>query len=526
MIKREILQVLSVTTLASFLTGINARILVVGIPELAHSLGADVEQVLWFTQAYMLGSTAVQLVIGRLSDLYGRVNLFSLGFALFSLSALLCGLSSSPLQIILLRLVQGIGAAILMSISLTIITDVVPTERLGTWIGVNQVAFRAGSLMGITLGGFILEYMGWRWLFWAYVPIGLVSIIWSKVRLREGYKPTERPRIDLFGFLTFTSSISLILLSLTLAAYGSHNIKTSILMASLGMILLLIFVHWETKFSSPALDLSLFRRWQFTSGIIANFLYFLSFGSISVLLVIYLSVVRGYSSSLTGTLLLPLELAFLIFGVLGGRLSDSYGYAQITLLGLTIASFSLYLMSYFSLQTPLQLIVALMVLLGCGSGLFVTPNASSIMSSSPAERRGVTSSIRTVSFNVGFTISLNLCVLVMTRFIPYDLASKLIAAGEAVSGSLETEVLAKALSETFKVQSLIMASAMIFSISRLPKVRFRSLVLSNGLYRPLCERSNEPGRRSHPQYRLDAQKHVKPVHVAEIKKCCRHEDLE
>ncbi len=472
MSEREMLHVLSVTTLASFLTGINARILIVGIPELAHSLGADVEQVFWFTQAYMLGSTAAQLIVGRLSDLYGRVNLFSLGFLLFSFPALLCGFSSDPLQLILLRLIQGVGAAFLMTLSLTIITDAVPRERLGTWIGVNQVAFRAGSLIGLTLGGLILDRMGWRWLFWFYVPIGIASVLWSKVRLRERYGPIERPRVDTLGFLIFTSSISLILLSLTLAAYGAHNIRKSILLASLGLILLIVFTYWERRFPSPALDLRLFRSWQFTGGIVAQFLYSLAFGSVSALLVIYLSVLRGYSASLTGLSLLPFELAFLIFGTLGGRLSDAYGYAPVTLIGLILASASLYSMSSFSMQTPPQLLLASMLLLGCGAGLFVTPNTSSIMASSPVERRGVASSMRTLSFNVGFALSLNLCILTMTRFIPYDLASRLIAAHTIVNLE-EAGVLARALSETFRVQSFIVASAMLFSISRLPLGRVK-----------------------------------------------------
>ncbi|MCS7103473.1 MAG: MFS transporter [Candidatus Korarchaeum sp.] len=499
--KREILHVLSVTTLASLLTGINSRILVIGTPELTHSLGADVEQVLWFTQAYMLGSTAAQLVVGRLSDLYGRVKLFSLGFAVFSLSALLCGFSSNPLQLILLRLIQGIGAAALMSLSITIITDAVPIDQLGTWIGVNQVVFRVGSLFGLTLGGFLLDYMDWRWLFWIYVPIGIASVFWSKIRLKEKYKPVERPRIDSIGFITFTSSISLILLSLTLAVYGYSYLRTSFLLALLGLLLLPLFVYWEMKFPSPALDLKLFNKWQFTSGIIAHFLHFLAFGSVSVLLVIYLSVVRGYSASATGMLLFPLELAFLVFGVLGGKLSDSYGYAPITLFGLALASASLYSMSLFSIQTPLQLIVASMILLGCGTGLFVTPNASSIMISSPVERRGVASSMRSLSFNIGFTLSLNICMLVMTRFIPYDLASRLISADGSTVVFGETEALARALRETFKVQSFIMASAMIFSVSRLPVRNFRRTLSFTSLRtsKPLGIGASEDRRYSHPR---------------------------
>lgn len=492
MSKQEILHVLSVTTLASFLTGINARILVVGIPVLAHSLGADIEQVLWFTQAYMLGSTAAQLIIGRLSDMYGRVKLFSLGFAVFSIAALLCGFSSNPIQIISLRLAQGVGAAMLMTLSLTIITDVVPSAQLGTWIGVNQVAFRAGSLLGLTLGGFILDYMGWRWLFWIYVPIGIISIVWTGIRMREIYKPTEKPKIDSIGFVTFTSSVSLVLLSLTLAAYGTSYLRLSLILSLIALSLLAAFTLWEMRFPYPALDLKLFKKWQFTGGIIAQFLYSLAFGSVSVLLVIYFSVVRGFSASQTGLFLLPFELTFLIFGTLGGKLSDIYGYAPMTLLGLTLASVSLYAMSSFSTHTPIQFIIASMLLLGCGAGLFVTPNASSIMTSAPPERRGVTSSMRTVSFNVGFALSLNLCILVMTRFIPYDLASRLIAAGEVTNPDIgEISVLAKALSETFKVQSLIMASAMLFSFSRLPIKTLRSRSHLSSIVSQVMRESNE-----------------------------------
>jgi EmrB/QacA subfamily drug resistance transporter len=466
--RREILHVLSVTTLASFLTGINARILVVGIPELAHSLGADVEQVIWLTQAYMLGSTAVQLIVGSLSDIYGRVNLFSMGFAFFSLSSLLCGFSSNVFQLISLRLIQGIGAAFLMSLSLTIITDSVPKGQLGTWIGVNQIAFRLGSLIGLTLGGLIIDNLGWRWVFWVHVPLGLISVFWSKMRLKEVYRPAKA-KVDYPGFLSFTSAISSILLSLTLAAYGSAYLRASLILASLGSLILLLFIYLELKSSSPALDLRIFRNWQFAGGIVAQFLYSLAFGSVTVLLVIYLSVVKGLSASLTGMLLLPFEFSFLVFGTLGGKLSDKYGYAPITLLGLALSSTSLYMMSLFSTQTSIRFIVATMLLLGCGAGLFVTPNASSIMAGAPQERRGVASSIRALSFNIGFAASLNLSVLLMTGFIPYDLASKLIAAELTNPIDLgNVNLLSRALSETFKFQSLIMASAMLFSTSRLP----------------------------------------------------------
>ncbi|MGY0287677.1 MAG: MFS transporter [Candidatus Methanodesulfokora washburnensis] len=463
----KMLHVLSVTTIASFLAGINARIVVVGLPLIAHFLGADVEQALWFTQAYMLGSTAIQLIVGRLSDIFGRVNLFSLGFGLFSIAALLCGFSWNPFNMIAFRFFQGIGAAFLMSLSLTIIADNAPRERVGTWIGVNQVAFRLGSLLGLTLGGVIIDLMGWRWVFWIYVPLGLVSIFWSKRRLEEVFKPRERPRIDSFGFITFTVSISLILLSLTYASYPNSS-RLSWILALAGLMTLSLFILWELRFPSPALDLRIFRIWQFSGGIIAQLLYAIAFGATTILLVVYLEIIRGLSPSDTGLLLVPYELSFLVFGVAGGKLSDRYGYAPVTIIGLALSSASLYLMSGLRMDMPLYIAVIYMLLFGMGTGLFVTPNASSIVMSAPPERRGVASSMRTISFNLGFAISLNLAILVMTQFIPYNIASKLIT--EDYSGianiARDLQNLSIALSQTFKVQSIIMAVAIIFSFSR------------------------------------------------------------
>jgi Arabinose efflux permease len=298
--------------------------------------------------------------------------------------------------------------------------------------------------------------------------LALVSIFWSKRRLEEVFKPRERPRIDSFGFITFTISISVILLSLTYASYPNSS-RLSWILALAGLITLALFILWELRFPSPALDLRIFRIWQFSGGIIAQLLYAIAFGATTILLVVYLEIIRGLSPSDTGLLLIPYELSFLVFGVAGGKLSDRYGYAPVTIIGLALSSASLYLMSGLRMDTPLYIAVIYMLLLGMGTGLFVTPNASSIVMSAPPERRGVASSMRTISFNLGFAISLNLAILVMTQFIPYSIASKLIT--EDYSGIVDDiardlQNLSVALSQTFKVQSIIMAVAMIFSISR------------------------------------------------------------
>ncbi|MEM4463045.1 MAG: MFS transporter [Fervidicoccaceae archaeon] len=458
--------ILSVTTLASFLTGFNARLAVVGLPTIAGDIKADIWSMVWIIQGFMLGSTVFQLIIGRLSDLYGRVKLFLLGIVIFTAGALLSGLSFVPKMLIIARVVQGTGGAILMSLSITILTDNVPPHRLATWLGVNQVAWRVGALLGLTLSGFIIDALGWQWIFLVQVPMGIAILLWSRNRLKEFYIPKEGKKLDTWGFALFTVSLTLALVALTMFGYGYRD--TSIFLLTVSLVSLAFFVIVELKHEAPALDLRLFGIWQFTGGIIAQFLYSIGFGASLTLLAIYMQSVLGYSPSYTGMLLVPYEVSFLIFGLVGGRLSDKIGYAPVTIAGLSSGAFALFLLSRFSTIAP---IVAAEVILGVGTGLFVSPNTSSVMTAVSPQRRGVASSIRNVSFNVGFVLSLNLAILTMTQVLPYNVASHLIILGGYNPGdsliNVELSELGAAIRHSFIVQAILMALAIPFSLSRI-----------------------------------------------------------
>jgi MFS family permease len=159
---RKVLLVISVTTLASFITGLNARLGLVGFPIIAHDLNAGVDGMLWIIQGYMLGSTIVQLIVGGLADVYGRVRLFNLGFIVFTVGALAAGLSTDWFVLALAMVLQGVGGAFLMSLSITILTDNVPQGLLGTWLGINQIAWRVGAMLGLTVSGVVIDVLGWR----------------------------------------------------------------------------------------------------------------------------------------------------------------------------------------------------------------------------------------------------------------------------------------------------------------------------------------------------------------------------
>lgn len=153
----NISSVISVTTLTSFLTGLNARLVVVGLPVIAHDLSADIDIVLWIIQGFMLGSTIIQLIVGRLSDIFGSVRLFNLGFLVFITAAIVAGSAPNPLVLVFARIIQGVGGAFLMTLSITILTDNVPKNMLGTWLGINQISWRVGAVMGLSLSGLILD---------------------------------------------------------------------------------------------------------------------------------------------------------------------------------------------------------------------------------------------------------------------------------------------------------------------------------------------------------------------------------
>ncbi|MEM0100261.1 MAG: MFS transporter [Desulfurococcaceae archaeon] len=462
--KSRVFLVISVTTLANLLTGFAARLAVVGMPTISHDIRANVWEMVWIIQGYMLGSTFIQLIVGRLADLYGRVKLFNIGILVFTLGALLSGLSSSPSALIFSRILQGVGGAFLISLSIAILADNIPSNMLGKWLGINQVTWRVGALMGLTLSGFIVDYMGWRWIFLIQVPIGTVALIWSYLKLRDVYKPVEKEEIDWIGFASFTFSITLLLVGLTLLGYGYSSYSYILVFSSIIFLSLFTIVELRTK--APALDLRIFKIRQFTGGVIAQLLYSIGFGASLTLLAIYLQSVAGYDASTTGLLLTPYELVFLVSGIIGGVLSDMVGFVKITVLGLAAGSLALYV---FSTMNSLRDLMIGEILFGIGTGLFVSPNTASIMSCVPPERRGVASSIRTLSFNIGFMASLNLAILTITTRIPYEEASQLITLGYVTLSSnvnYELNELTIAIKRSFLVQSAIMALAIPFSFLR------------------------------------------------------------
>jgi len=459
--------VLTVTTVGVLMDGIDSRIVIIGLPQVAAALHADVEQAIWFTQSYVLVGTIVLLLIGRVTDIVGRVRIYTTGFAIFTVGSALTSLSQDPNQFILFRGVQGLGVAMLFINSVAMIVDATPKKDLGLSLGINQIAFRFGAMAGLTLSGLILSFFDWRVLFYINIPIGLFGTLWAHHRLREIAKVERRSPVDWLGFVTFSVSLTSFLLALTYDAYGLSEAREVSLLLLISVVTFIIFILHERRQKHPLLDMSLLKIREFTGGVIAQLLNAIAWGAFLLLLSLYFQLILDMSPLAAGIAIIPFDIAFLLAGPISGRLSDRFGHLPFTTCGLGLASVALFSFSTMSLATPVSLVVFHMMLVGVGMGLFVSPNISSIMSSVPEKRRGIASAFRATFFQVGYVISLNAAVLIMTLVVPYQTITYVISTLNPITVTASDKVLfMKGLSTAYFWLALVNVAAIPPSVLR------------------------------------------------------------
>ncbi len=365
--------VLTVTTVGVIMAGIDDRIVIVGLPQVAAALHADAEQAIWFTQSYALSSTIFLLLIGRVTDMWGRIKVYNIGFIIFTIGSALTSLSLNPTEVIMFRAVQGLGASMLFTNSAALIVDSTPARELGLHLGINSLAFRIGAMSGLTLSGLILAFLDWRALFYINVPIGIFGTIWAYKRLKEVAQLEKGVPFDWLGFVTFTLCITSFLLMLTYAAYGLAETDLVIALGLIGVGTLIVFVRYESKRKFPLLDLDLLRIREFTGGVMAQMLNAITWGSMLLLLSLFLQLVQNQTPLQAGLELLPYEFAFLAVGPLSGTLSDRYGPRSFATTGLVVMSLALVLMATMDPGTPYLTIVYYEIIMGVGIGLFASP---------------------------------------------------------------------------------------------------------------------------------------------------------
>lgn len=421
---------LSVTTVGVLAATLNSSILLISLPAIFGGLGLDpllpenISYLLWMLMGYMLVTAVLVVTFGRLGDQYGRARLFNLGFVIFTVASICCALipnggSAGALELIVLRVVQGVGGAMLTANSTAIITDAFPPDRRGFALGVNQVAALAGSFLGLVIGGLLSEWH-WRAVFWVSVPVGLWGTWMGYRTLHDRTRTGQRVRIDWWGNLTFGLGLIALLVAITygLQPYGGHTMGWSSPMVLTGLIggvlLLAAFAVIELRVPEPMINLRLFRIRAFAAGNIVNFMAAMARGGLQFMLIIWLQGIwlplHGYDFEQTplwaGIYMLPLTVGFLLAGPLSGALSDRFGARLFSTGGLVLTALTFGGLMLIPANFNYPLFALLLALNGIGSGLLAAPNSAAIMNSVPADQRGAASGVRATGMNAGMVLSM------------------------------------------------------------------------------------------------------------------------
>ncbi len=412
-------RVLSNTTVATLMSSLDTNIVLISLPTIGRSLpGTSPTILLWVLLGYSLLTAVVLLNFGRLSDMFGRVRLYVLGFAVFTAGSLLCGLSGTGLELVGFRLVQAVGAGFLFSNSAAIITDAFPPNERGRALGVNQVSIVVGSVSGLILGGVITSALSWRWIFFVNVPIGLIATIRARMDLHELARPERTPRIDWFGNVLFAVGLTLLLAGITFGALGELSDAGAIASVVAGLVLLGVFLGVEARERYPMLDLKLFRIRQFASSAVTMLLNALARGAFTFILVFYLQGPPRYLDPFTaGLYLIPTSASLATFGPLSGWLSDRYGPRPFLIVGLITSAIGFLWLATIGPEASFLALTPALILVGGGMGIFASPNRAAMMTAVPPSQRGVASGVGTTLINTGATISLGLTLIIMSSVL-------------------------------------------------------------------------------------------------------------
>ncbi|MEW9492405.1 MAG: MFS transporter [Candidatus Aramenus sulfurataquae] len=446
---------LSNTTLGILMASINGTITIISLPAIFRGIEINpftsFQYLLWILMGYNIVTATLLVSFGRLSDMYGRVRLYNLGFLIFTIGSILLSITPNTgtlgaLELIFFRIVQGIGGAFLMANSAAILTDAFPYTERGKALGINQVAGLAGSLIGLILGG-ILSVINWRYVFLVSVPVGIFGTIWSYAKLKELSKPSRNEGLDPIGNVTFGLGLILILVGVTygLMPYGTSQTGwgNPWVIASMiaGAGLLGSFPYVEKKVKYPMFRLELFKIRMFAAGNIASMLRSFAYGGLMIMLVIFLQGIwlplHGYSYSETpfwaGIYTMPLMLGFVTMGPISGWLSDRHGARLLATLGMVIVGVGFLALTTLPYNFSYPEFAIIIFIMGLGNGMFASPNTASIMNSVPAKYRGVASGMRATLQNSGQTASIALfftiVILSLAASLPHSLAQAVTQAG-------------------------------------------------------------------------------------------------
>ncbi|HEY8029669.1 MAG TPA: MFS transporter [Gaiellaceae bacterium] len=406
------------------LATVNSGTLIIALPDLERRLHTTLLQLVWVILVYMIVSTVLVLTAGRLSDLFGRKHAYVLGFLVFSAASLGAGFAGSGTQLILWRVLQGVGGAFLFANAAALVTDAFPKEELGLAMGTNTMVAAVGLVIGPVLGGALVA-INWPWVFWFNVPFGLIGSAWAYLVLHEISGRDQERGLDLLGTSTFVVGLTGLVLALSKGGLTGWNNWLVISGFAAAIVFLPIFVLIERHGRAPMLDLSLFQNKLFAAASGAAFINGLSRFALMFLFVFYFQGPQGKSPIVAGLELAPLAVGMLVASPLAGIAADRHGSRGLAALGMLVSAAGLAGMTTLQAHTAYFWSALWLLLVGIGSGMFNSPNTAAMMGVVPVHRRGIAAGARVMLQNTGAVISIAFVMAIVTSAVPTTVLFKI-----------------------------------------------------------------------------------------------------
>ncbi|NSW81725.1 MAG: MFS transporter [Syntrophothermus sp.] len=395
--------------ITSFLTPFTGSAINIAIPAIGKDIGANIVALTWISTSFMLASAALLLPVGSMADIKGRKPIFMAGIAIFGLTGLVGGLARTSSLLLAMRVLQGMGGALIFSTGMAILTAVTPPGMRGKFLGINSAVVYVGVSVGPVLGGFITHYLGWRYIFFFITFLTLMALL-AATRIKTDVAPGKMTGFDLAGAAFYTSGLVALM-------YGLSIIATAAMgkwLLGLGVVLLALFVYRELNSESPLIELRvLLRNRSFAFSNLAAFINYMATSGVTFLLSIYLQMVKGLSAQAAGMVMLSQPVIMALVSPYSGRMSDKVEPQIVATWGMALTMVGLIMYQFVNPDTSLIYVAITLVVMGLGFGLFASPNNNAVMSSVPAHQYGIASSTLSTMRLVGQSFSMTVVALII-----------------------------------------------------------------------------------------------------------------
>jgi len=403
---------LIVATMASFFTPFMASAINIAIPSIGSEFAADVILLSWIPTVYLLAAAVFAVPFGRIADIYGMKKIFTYGIIIFTIASFLCAIAPSIYLLIIFRVLQGIGSAMIFVTGLAIITSVYPPKERGKAIGINIASVYIGLSMGPVLGGILTQYFGWRSIFIVVIPLGLLVLALTMFKLKGEWAECGGENFDISGSIIY--SIALVML-----IYGFSILpgELGIILVILGVIGILTFSLFELRIKNPVFEIRLFKNITFGFSSLAALINYSATFAVVFLLSLYLQYIKGLSPQSAGLILVAQPVVMAVTSPIAGRLSDKFSPGLIASIGMAVTTISLFFLIFLNNSTSFDYIIIVLIVLGLGLGLFSSPNTNAIMGSVEKKFYGIASATVGTMRLIGQMLSMGIALLIFSVYI-------------------------------------------------------------------------------------------------------------